>query len=167
MKLPKGKEEIVKLLDRYRYVLLLLVVGFCLVAWPADGEQEEKGPPPAEFSEQQWLEAEQARLAHALSSIEGVGETRVILTMSGGTRTVYATDSDGEEQETVIVSAGSGSEQPVTVQRFGPSLQGALVICQGGGNASVKLQILQAVEALTGLDANQISICKGMGGDQT
>ena len=37
----------------------------------------------------------------------------------------------------------------------------ALVVCPGGNDPAVKLQISEAVAALTGLGADKISICKG------
>ena len=37
----------------------------------------------------------------------------------------------------------------------------ALVVCPGGNDPAVKLQISEAVAALTGLGAEKISICKG------
>ena len=46
----------------------------------------------------------------------------------------------------------------MTVEETGPQFQGALVVCDGGNNPTVKLQVLNGVAALTGLGADQISI---------
>ena len=46
-----------------------------------------------------------------------------------------------------------------------PSFRGALVVCPGGGNAQVRLELIQAVAALTGLDSNSISVCRGNTGN--
>ena len=64
------------------------------------------------------------------------------------------------ETETVIVSTGSSTEQAVSVKTIYPEFQGALVICDGAGSASVKLEVLRAVSAITGLSSDQISICR-------
>ena len=42
-----------------------------------------------------------------------------------------------------------------------PQYRGALVVCEGGGNDAVRLQVVSAVSALTGLGADKISICQG------
>ena len=52
------------------------------------------------------------------------------------------------------------------VQELYPEYRGALVVCDGGGDSQIQLQVLQAVQALTGLNANQISICERTGGSQ-
>lgn len=167
MKLPWTDEKLKQVLEKYRYVFLVLAVGLILLVLPTGtSEETETAPVAAQASAdtEAWLAQQEQRLAQALSSIEGVGETKVVLTLESGPQSVLAADGLGEEQETVIVSAGSGYQETVTIQELSPKLQGALVICQGGGNANIKLQVLQAMEALTGLNANQISICKGMGG---
>ena len=54
-----------------------------------------------------------------------------------------------------------GTEETVTLQQISPQYQGALVVCSGGGNPSVRLQVVEAVSALTGLGADHISVCEG------
>lgn len=166
MKLPWTEEKFKAVFEKYRYVLLVLAVGLLFLLLPADDETQtaQEAVSNQTLTTEVWLEREEQRLAAALSAIDGVGETLVVLTLESGPESVLASDVDGERQETVIVSAGSGHEETVTVQELSPRLQGALIVCQGGGNDKVRLLVLQAVEALTGLDANQISICKGMGG---
>ena len=38
---------------------------------------------------------------------------------------------------------------------------GAVVVCEGAGSAAVRLQLTQAISALTGLPSDQIAIMKG------
>ena len=166
MKVSWDSGRLKGLFQRYQAVLLVLAVGLALLLWPQgteNGAEPETQPETSDSAFQ--VEALEQRLAAALSQIQGVGEATVVLTLESGARQVLATDQKGEDQETGVVSAGSGQQQAVTVQQIGPSFQGALVVCDGGGDPQVKLQVLQAVEALTGLNANQISICEGTGGN--
>lgn len=99
----------------------------------------------------------------ALSEINGVGEVTVVLTLRSSGEDVLAQDtSEGAstDRETVIVSTGSGTEEAVSVKTIYPEFQGALVVCDGAGSAGVKLEVLQAVSAITGLSSDQISICQ-------
>ena len=92
-----------------------------------------------------------------------MGEATVVLTLNSSGEDVLAQDtSEGtsSDRETVIVSTGSGTEEAVSVKTIYPEFKGALVICQGAGNASVKLEVLKAVSAITGLSSDQISICQ-------
>jgi membrane peptidoglycan carboxypeptidase len=42
-----------------------------------------------------------------------------------------------------------------------PRFTGALIVCEGAGNASVRLALTQAVASLTGLTADRITVVKG------
>ena len=165
---PPEAEQLWKLLDKYKYVLLLLAVGLALLLWPAGEEKaaEDGGlsAAPEEFD----LEALEEKLSRTLSRIEGAGKVTVALTVRSGMEQVPLTDrstSVGErgnsvEEKTVIISTGSGQEAVVRVQR-GPVFQGAVVVSEGGDQAEVKLLLTQAVAALTGLGADRITVCKG------
>ena len=56
---------------------------------------------------------------------------------------------------------GSGYQETVTIQEVYPRYQGALLVCPGGDDPSIRLQLTQAMSALTGLGADKISISKG------
>ena len=133
-----------KLLGRYQYVLLVLAAGVLLLLLPLGDDS------PAPFS--------------ALSQIQGAGEAQVVLTLKSGSRQVMAQDTqrgaDGDSSSaTVTLGRGSGSQEVVPLQTLAPQFQGALVVCPGGGDPEVCLQIVQAVSALTGLGSDRISVC--------
>ena len=158
-------------LGKYKFVLLTVVVGLVLLLWPASSEKESV--PAAVTAAPQTIQEQSAelerRLEEVLSEVDGAGEVRVILTLKGGPRQVLAQDADtsagGEEMEsslsTVIVSKGSGTEEAVVIQQLSPQYQGALVVCSGGDVPEVRLRLVEAVSALTGLGADKISVCKG------
>jgi len=157
-------------LEKYKYVLLVLLAGAVLLLWPSPAEKGEA--PQADESAQADLfetAALEEKLEKALSQVEGAGEVRVVLTLDGGPRRVLAQDADDRESDTevqretsvVLASQGSGVEEPVAVQQLGPRYRGALVVASGGGDPQVKLALTQAVSALTGLGVDKISICKG------
>lgn len=160
-------EKVWKLLDKYKYVLIVLAAGLILLLWPTGEKarpERSAGPGREEFD----LPALEEKLSHTLSQVEGAGEVTVALTVKSGMEQVLAADrsaSDGEqenrvEEKTVVINTGSGQETVVRVQRY-PVFQGAVVVCQGGDRADVRLLLTQAVSALTGLGADRITICKG------
>lgn len=169
MKLPWDGKRLGELLKRYQYVLLVLAVGLGLLLWPSGGDGGETAGEEAAVQTVDWTaqtEALERRLAETLSQIEGVGQAEVVLTLRSSARQILATDQNGEESATVVVSAGSSRQEAVSVQELYPEYRGALVVCDGGGDSQIQLQVLQAVQALTGLNANQISICERTGGSQ-
>ena len=152
-------------LGKYRYALLVVAVGVLLLALPSGGSREE--PAGAETGAETFdLDAFEEKLEGILSQIDGAGETRVVLTLDGGSRQVLAQDQDrdgdgGSSATTVTVGRGSGSQEVVPLQTLAPSFRGALVVCPGGGSAQVRLELIQAVAALTGLNSSSISVCQG------
>lgn len=168
-----GRETLARLAGKikettkaYRLVWLVILAGLILLALPSgDGEEPQEEAPAA--TTQFDLAAMEDRLAQALSRIDGAGEVTVVLTLQDGPRQVLAqnVDRDGEEgreqTETVVLSRGSGSQETVSVQELYPSYQGALLVCPGGDDPTVRLKLTEATSALTGLGADKISISKG------
>ena len=150
-------------LRRYRYALLIVLVGAILMGVGGSGDKS----PPANDERQEEvfdLEEMEQKLAQTLSAVSGAGRVTVMLTLKEGTRSVLAQDTrvtqDEQTRTNVIVSRGSGGERTVQVQSVWPRYQGALVVCDGADSAGVRLELVQAVRALTGLGAENISICK-------
>lgn len=167
----KGRE----IFGRYKYVLLMVLVGAVFLLWPTAEETkkesggESTGAEESEFS----LRETEERLSRTLSRVQGAGDVTVMLTVRGGVRRVLAEDEasqldeDGSskvERSVVTLSGGSGAgEKTVVLQTLEPEFQGAVVVCEGGDNARVKLKLMEAVAALTGLGTDKITICKGKG----
>ena len=55
---------------------------------------------------------------------------------------------------------GEGGDEAVIVRKQYPTYRGALVVCQGGDRAEVRLAVTEAVAALTGLPADRITVAK-------
>lgn len=153
-----------KTIGRYKYLLLIVLAGVVLLLPSGKSAQPQTESAGQSRQEEFDLQALERKIEAALSKISGAGKVTVVLTLKDNGRRVYAQDIRTDQQEqsrtTVVVSRGSGTQQPVDVQRFSPCFQGALVVCPGGGDSKVRLQLTQAVCALTGLSTERISICQ-------
>ncbi len=113
-----------------------------------------------------------------LSKINGVGKVEVLITYSessqvvamyneknnesqtkeedksGGTRTIQENTTDKE----IVYKEENGKKVPVTEKVVMPKMEGALIVAEGANNAEVKTNIIQAVEALTGLATHKIQV---------
>lgn len=114
------------------------------------------------------------KLEDILSSISGVGEVKVLITYSETSQInpVYNENYDEsvtEEEDTNggkrTVSSSSNKKEVVssnneiiTKSMTSPQIQGAVVIAKGAGNSAVKTNIIQAVEAATGLSTYKIQV---------
>ena len=171
-----GAKQLGQRIGRFKYPLLILLLGLVLVAIPTrektQPQQTVETAPAASEEEHDDLEQLETKLSRLLSSMEGAGRVEVILRYASGPRTVYQTDStqevttDAEGKttavtvETVLAAAGSSTESPLTVQTMSPDFQGAVVAAEGADNAAVKLNLVNAVSSLTGLGAGDITVIK-------
>ncbi len=166
-KWPEAAQRWKGALGKYIYVVLIMAAGMVLLLLPSGGRDSPKEDAPAQEEGASFdLDAFETKLERVLSRIEGAGETRVVLTLDGGSRQVLARnqerEGDGGVNNTVVtVGKGSGAQDVVPLQTVAPEFRGALVVCPGGGDARVRLQLIEAVSALTGLGSDRISVCAG------
>ena len=154
------KQRINALFGKYKYPILVLLVGLALLALPK-ADPTEQVTLPAETAPAEDLER---RLEALLSQIAGAGEVRVLLTEDTGRETVYQTDTqtdaDSLREDTVIVEDSARMETGLVRRTLEPRYRGAVILCQGADAPGVKLAIVEAVRCVTGLGADRISVQK-------
>ena len=149
--------------------ILFLVLGIVLMLLPGGNAEAEPtaGSPDAEAFDRG---AVQEEMENILRAIDGVGELRLMLTVDSGTKRELAQDTTAErsgsedmkrKSETVVVGTGGGTQEVVVTNRVYPRYVGALVVCEGGGSAGVRLAVTQAVSALTALPSDKITVLQG------
>lgn len=150
-------------LNRYRYFLLVFLLGLLLLLIPA----KQPTAPVRETAQERTIGLAE-ELETLLSNLEGAGKVRVLLTQAKGEQVLYQSNetdsgSDGSyntRSETVILSDGSRSQQGLIRQVIPPTYLGAVVLCQGANSPQVRLAIVEAVGNATGLPSNKISVLK-------
>lgn len=117
-------------------------------------------------------------LENILSKIQGVGEVEVFINYSessqivamynentktsstqendtsGGTRTIQEVDS----QKDIVYEEDDGVKKPITQKVIQPKIEGAIITAKGASNPEIKTNIIQAVEAITGLATHKIQV---------
>lgn len=172
-KRPPGIGAVMDVLEQYKFILLVILAGALLLLWPeqqtVSALSQKESKETVTTSESFRLEEMESKMSDTLSKIEGAGEVSVLLTVRNSSRRILAEDknavlredSSEKSAETVVISTGSGGESPVLLEQIYPEFQGALVVCSGGDEVNVRLKIVEAVSALTGLGSDKICICKG------
>ena len=170
-------------------VILIVTIVAINYIWNGEEKQKESNtvPEAEERNDVTQVAAEvkaddnEQKLANILSNIQGVGKVKVMLTYSetstyvpvynenskesnttetdssGGSRTISETDT---QKEIIYKEDGSGSKEPVTQSIISPKIEGAIITAEGADNAEVKTNIIQAVEAATGLATHKIQVFK-------
>lgn len=120
------------------------------------------------------------KLERVLAQMEGVGRVTVMITVSdngesvvekdasGSSTTTTENDSSGgvrtvtEEQssETTVYLETDGESRPYVQKEKLPSIEGVIVVAEGGGNSRVVSEISEAVEALFSVEAHKIKVVK-------
>ena len=158
-------EKITEFARRYRYVILVLLIGIGLMLLPSE---KERVTHPEETTVNSSESGSEEKLSQILSKIDGVGKTEVLLTIAAGEEIYYqcneyestGTDTGTIHREVVIVTDAERREQGLVQQVIPPKYQGAIVVCQGADRATVRLQIVEAVANVTGLTADKITVLK-------
>lgn len=158
-------EKVTQIFQKYKYVALVVLLGFVLMSIP---ESETQSAEPQETQTQTQTLTPAEELENILSQIEGVGKVRVMLTESSGSEIWYQTDEDSTTSEnsgslrveTVIISDSDRGEQGLVKRVDPPTYLGAIVVCQGAGRASIQLAIVEAVSNVTGISADRITVLK-------
>lgn len=102
-----------------------------------------------------------------ISSIDGVGECEVMITLVSSNESVYAKNTDekndsssiSKSYEYVLYDSTNGDE-PILIKEYFPSVQGVVVVCSGGDNNVVCERIISSVSSLYNLPSSRITVSK-------
>ena len=118
------------------------------------------------------------KLKNILSKINGVGNVEVLITYqetseliamynenvkessteetdtSGGKRVIQEVDTSKD----IVYQEESGTKMPITQKVVMPKMEGAIIIAEGANDSNVRANIIQAVEAATGLLSHKIQV---------
>ena len=123
-KLPKA-EYLQQWFNKYKYLILVCLVGLALLLWPKSTDAKDLNRPVSNTESVDQVAALERQMEDLFSSISGVGQVKVLLTVKSSTETVYAYDTDqstskreneqSQSIKTELITVGSGSgEAPST-----------------------------------------------------
>jgi stage III sporulation protein AG len=148
---------------KYRWPALILLIGLVLLLLPGKNAVDQTTP-VINQTQDNILSLEEA-LSDILSTVQGAGKVRVMLSLASGEETLYQSDTNITEggsgkHDTVIVSDAQRNELGLIKQINPPVYKGAIIVCQGADSPAVRLNLMEAVSKVTGLTSDKISILK-------
>lgn len=171
----------------FAIILIVTIVAINYI-WSGDSDKKEENneitkklateEPNTENKKSNEGENTEERLENILSNIKGVGTAKVLLTYSQTSQIMPMYDEDSTESTTeekdsgggtriinessskkdIIYEENNGVKTPITQSVVNPKIEGAIITAQGAGDANVKANIIQAVEAVTGLATYKIQV---------
>ncbi len=179
-KLPKDKMEKIA-------ILFLLGVFFLLVSNPigtttkkqAVTEQQNEEIKEENISNDAYIEMLENKLEQTIEGMEGAGKVHVMITLENGGEKILDKNQpyessmekvkeDGKESEhstmqsdseTVLIDV-DGNTGPIVIQERYPEIAGVVVVCEGGDNTKLSLNIKEAIQALFSVDTHKVVVCK-------
>ena len=175
-----------KTIENLIVLVIILVVTIIFINYIWNGDKKEKAEQNSEkvLAEQNAINSAsysndiEKKLEDILCKINGVGNVNVMITYAststvvpvyneniqqttteesdtqGGTRKINENNSKKE----VVYEETSGEKMLITQNTISPQIEGAIIIAKGAANATVKTNIVQAVEAVTGLPTYKIQV---------
>jgi stage III sporulation protein AG len=174
-------------------LLIILLVGILLVVIvipipdkktankTSQADTTKETPAAYSNTDEEYEQYLEERVARTLEYVQGVGKTRVMITLkssgqkivekdqqssnqtteeedsSGGTRYVQDNSTD---KTSIYEQTSDGSSSPYVSKELTPEIEGVIVIAEGGDNAVVVQNITEAIQALFGVEAHKIKIMK-------
>lgn len=171
-----------KKIENLVFFLIILVITIVAInfIWKDDKKEDtntnDTSKKLASTSQEQTYQEDslETKLENILENINGVGNVKVLLTYNeteelipvynetdkksttnevdseGGTRVVEEVDTSKE----VVYQ----NEEIITQKKVSPKIEGAIITATGANNSTVKTNIIQAVEAATGLATHKIQV---------
>ena len=156
-------------------ILILILAGVLLMVVTLPTGKTSQSKESATVSEESdslsvdmYEEYVEKRLEKVLSSVDGVGKVKVMLSVKNSSEKVLAKDetySDSSSKDTEKISTHifydtSDGSRPYVVMENMPVVDGAIIVCEGGDNKELVNDITNAVYGLLNIPVHKIKVMK-------
>ncbi len=135
-------------------------------------------------STEEYEERMENKIEEILKEVEGIGDVKVMITLKSSKEkvtlkdtpyleeTIKESDSAGgtresknrkTEEETVLVDGNSQTVEPYVLKEIEPEIEGVLVLAEHGNNATLKNEIMEAIQVLFNVPSHKIKVMKMQG----
>ena len=148
---------------------------------PASQDQKEQEESITITAEEYTHQLEQ-NLTEVISSIQGAGPSKVMVTLENGVQTQYATeeknnseasqekDSNGETTRSqqsgdseityITVRDENGAERALEITEIQPTVKGMVVVCSGGEDPVVQQRVIDAVTTALNISSKRVCVTR-------
>ena len=165
-------ENVIQYVKKDRKLLWLVLgvaIGLGLLIWGSIGGDETEEEPQTAWMQttpdpEKYASSIEEQVVRICSRVKGAGRVEAVVTLNGGYRAVYATDSQttssGYKSSTVLTGSGS-AEEAIPIGYENPEIAGIGIVCEGAENGTVRQQILSLVSAAFDVSTHKIYIASG------
>ncbi len=99
------------------------------------------------------------KLEKIISSIQGAGRCKVMVTLDTSEENVYAFDINDSKNEYVVIKTNS-DEGGLLIKIIQPKIRGVAVVCDGGDTYTTVNSITETVCSVLGISSTKVSVAK-------
>lgn len=162
MEIKQRFEGILKKYMNMRFALIILIIGVIFLCLPSGAKTKQAKEEKENFTTGEYVKDLEKRLASILSTISGVSDVSVMITISDGGINIFEHDKNIKKEESqtslVLKKQGSGVDEPVLIKASTPSVLGVVVTAKGAENSKKNAEIMSAVKAVLDVSAHRISV---------
>ena len=147
--LDVNKLRIKKVCNNKKIILYLLILGIALMIIPGLTRQKNKKI-EIKNSNQEFIDKIQNDLSNIVSSVDGAGKSKILVTLEEGEETIYATENkqntqtvtdegsfnnqslkrkiDDNEKKYITTRDSNGNEFPLIIKKLEPKIRGAVIL---------------------------------------
>lgn len=142
--------------------ILLILISYIM---PMDNNESTD-----DFSESEYIDQLENRVALLVSQIQGAGSTKVMINIDSTIESVYVkenkksynndqTTSKGETEDSVLtMTDSSGNQSALITKQIMPNICGVTVVCDGADIPSVQKNVIEAVSTLLNIGTNKVCV---------
>lgn len=176
------KEKILNLISKIRKIkhfeiylaiglAVFVVLGYFIFSKPSSNANQEGTTSKNDIvcenisSSSEYASFLENKLENVITSIKGVGNVKVAVTLEKGFEYVYATEeetktsSNGTTITTLSIVMING--QPVIKEEIFPVVKGIVVVASGAEDVGIRMNILSIIQTIIEVDNSQIKILSG------
>lgn len=151
---------------------LIAMIGiFLSESFSTKNKQENQPQQQASESLHEYEQQVEQRLSDILSSIDGIGQCEVMVTLDSSKESVYSSESESKnesdeksssssEKNTYVIVDDDG-QKPVLEKEVEPRVRGVIVVCEGADDVYVRQAVVDSIRAGLGITSANISIVRG------
>jgi stage III sporulation protein AG len=142
------------------WIVIALVLGICFIIAGGIVQKRKNELPSAKevFSYSDYEKNIEERVAGIVSKVGGVYDVCVMVTLDSALNYSYAENDKGNSSEYVTVRDKDGNESGVLISENTPKIRGVAVVCGGGEDPNIRLEITKLVSALLNIPQNKVYV---------
>ena len=140
---------------------LALVGALLLAVSSKNGEETDDATEFQNLDPAEYAREVEERVETLCNKVDGASSAYAVVTLKGGYRAIYASDSQSgsssTKHATVIIGSGS-AEKGLLIGYENPEIAGIGIVCSGGDNYNVRKNIISVVSSAFNVSSNKIFV---------